>query len=195
MNKEEIKLCKHCKGEINKKAKKCPNCQGDLRNFFRRHPVVTVILIVLLFSIFGSISENREENKNNNVTEKEKTVDVVFDLEQLHGKNIDEIRTILDSFLKKEYLEPTKAQIDLGMTEWDNSFKKDNWELLVTYNVSSRKVVDFFISTNDPSGATKNTRNLEQVLGIKGSKNFRIEPVKVIRDPSSYTGIKAIPVD
>lgn len=43
----EKKKCKHCQLGIDKKAKKCPKCSGDLRNWFRRHPILTLILILI----------------------------------------------------------------------------------------------------------------------------------------------------
>ncbi|MFH1780601.1 MAG: DUF4352 domain-containing protein, partial [Candidatus Nealsonbacteria bacterium] len=44
----------HCQTDISIKAKKCPNCQGDLRNWFRRHIVLTVIGSIILFFIIVS---------------------------------------------------------------------------------------------------------------------------------------------
>ncbi|MBI2420522.1 MAG: hypothetical protein HYV38_00345, partial [Candidatus Levybacteria bacterium] len=77
---------------------------------------------------------------------------------------------------------------------WDNTFKKDGKELLVTYKPSTREVIDFFVSTDDPSGATKDTKKLLEISGLsENSPSYIIEFVKVINDPNSYTGIKATP--
>lgn len=52
-----MKKCKHCQSEIDIKATKCPHCQSDLRNWFRRHPIWTGIIGLLVFSyILGSAS-------------------------------------------------------------------------------------------------------------------------------------------
>lgn len=48
------KLCKACKSEIDPKATKCPKCGADQRNWFRKHPVLTVILVLILIGIIGS---------------------------------------------------------------------------------------------------------------------------------------------
>lgn len=45
------KLCPHCKKEIDAEAKKCPHCHSDLRNWFRRHPIVTAIIVLTLLPI------------------------------------------------------------------------------------------------------------------------------------------------
>jgi hypothetical protein len=77
----------------------------------------------------------------------QETIPVVFDLEKLYGKNIDEIRSILGNPIDGNHIEPTKQQINLGMAEdgWDNTFEKDGYDLLITYDVSTRNVIDFFI--------------------------------------------------
>ncbi len=125
--------------------------------------------------------------------EQQKDITIIFDLEALYGKNIDEIRAILGEPIDGKYTNPTQQQLELGTKEWNNSFKKNQYELLVTYDVTSKKVIDFFIGTDDPSGGTKDTKELEKILNIENSTNFTIEQVKAIKDPSIYTGIKVIP--
>lgn len=51
------KTCKFCQSEINKDAKRCPKCQGDLRGGFEKHPILTVlgILFITPFIIAGFI--------------------------------------------------------------------------------------------------------------------------------------------
>jgi len=44
----ELKICPACKEEINKKATKCPKCQEDLRNWFNKHPIITIFLVLML---------------------------------------------------------------------------------------------------------------------------------------------------
>lgn len=47
-----MKKCKSCQTEIDQKATKCPHCKSDQRGWFRRHPILTVILGLFVFSIF-----------------------------------------------------------------------------------------------------------------------------------------------
>ena len=44
----ENKQCIQCTKEIPKKAKKCPECQSDLRSWFSRHPIITLLLIIFI---------------------------------------------------------------------------------------------------------------------------------------------------
>lgn len=54
-------ICKHCKEPVAKGATKCPHCQSDLRNFFVRHPVITIFLLAILVpTIIAALGENRK---------------------------------------------------------------------------------------------------------------------------------------
>lgn len=51
-----MKKCKYCQVEIDDKAKVCPNCKRDLRNFFEQHVVLTVILLLIIIpGVIGTI--------------------------------------------------------------------------------------------------------------------------------------------
>lgn len=158
-----------------------------------QNPVVkktsTVIVVIILLIIFISfISGPKQE-----VTESVKNiVSTVYDLDSLYGKNIDEIVTVLGKPLNDS--EPTKLQKDSGIKEWEKSFKKDGYDLLVTYYSDTRDVKDFFISSNDPSGATKDYITLIEVGGIDKQSKFIVKPVNTIKDPNLYTGVIFTPV-
>jgi len=124
------------------------------------------------------------ESKTENTTPKPT---YIFDVPFLVGKNIDEIRQILGTPLDKDLTEPTAQQIELGGSEWDNSYKKDGQDLLITFDASSRKIIDFFLDGDDKS-------KLLEIGNLKeNASSYTIEPVKAIKDPSVITGIKIIP--
>lgn len=58
-----MKKCKSCKMEIDSKATKCPHCQTDQRGWFRKHPVITVILLLIVVGIIAS-SGNKGDTSN-----------------------------------------------------------------------------------------------------------------------------------
>ncbi len=128
------------------------------------------------------------------VQTEQKVPDFVFDVPSLVGKDIDGIRLLLGEPADGNLKEPTAQQISFGGKQWDNTFKKDGKELLVTYDVKTRKVVDFFISSDDSSGATKDTQHLMEMGNLKNNvSNYRIEFVKTFKDPTVFTGVKVIP--
>src|SRR5438874_5360505 len=59
-----MKKCKSCKQEIDPKATKCPHCQTDQRNWFRRHPVITGILVLFLIGIIGGAANSGSKNSS-----------------------------------------------------------------------------------------------------------------------------------
>jgi len=143
-----------------------------------------------------SVSKPSETKTSTKSAEKATVVKYTFDVPSLIGKNIDEIRQILgEPTDAKDMLEPNQAQLDLGVGEWDNTFEKNGKSLLVTFNVKSRKVVDFFIDTDDSSGKTKDKAHLLELGNLKeNDSKYKIEFVKVVNDPSYYTGVKAMPL-
>jgi hypothetical protein len=55
MDKNPTKICPQCQSEISALAKKCPHCQSDQRNFFKRHPIVSVLLLIAGVGLITSI--------------------------------------------------------------------------------------------------------------------------------------------
>ena len=49
-----IKKCPSCQKEIDVKATKCPYCQTDMRIWIRKHPIGTLIIVLVLVPIFVS---------------------------------------------------------------------------------------------------------------------------------------------
>jgi len=60
-----MKKCKKCQTEIDDKATKCPHCQSDQRNWFKRHPILTGILI-LIFAAIGISAAGNGSSKTSN---------------------------------------------------------------------------------------------------------------------------------
>lgn len=150
-------------------------------------------IIFLIIFIVIVISQLKENPNNPNTIEpslREENFVTVFDFEVLYGKNVDEIKSILGT--PSSDTEPTDSQKQF-VKEWEKLWQKDGYELLVTYNVANRRVIDYFVPTNDPSGATKDLRKLEAVVGAKKMVNFTVLPVKTIEDPTKYTGVRVIP--
>ncbi len=62
---QKMKKCSACQKEIDDKAKKCPHCQSDLRNWFVKHPFVTIILV---FIVIGIANSSGGAKKSDNVS-------------------------------------------------------------------------------------------------------------------------------
>lgn len=155
-----------------------------------------LFLIIAGISALAALPPSTSDQNTTQVTEmpkQEGKPSYVFDVPSLIGKNVDEVREILGQPADKD-VEPNQAQLNLGTKEWYNTFKKDDKELLVTFTPKDRKIIDFFISSYDPSGATKDKKHLLEMGNLKeNDPKYAIEFVKVLKDPSSFTGIKVIP--
>ena len=149
------------------------------------------LFIFIGLIIIANISNNSNEPNTSNTETTQNQVAIVFDLEKLYGKNIEEIRSILGNPTDWDYIEPTQQQVSLGTKEWDNTFEKDGYILLVTYNISTRSITDFFLSANNNDN--NNRVMLMQIGNLRdNANNYSIEEVKALSNPSKITGIKII---
>lgn len=162
--------------------------------------LIFVVLPVVFIGIVGSIGSSLPKDTTQptqTVTEAptatEQPLQYTFDVPSLMGKTIDEIKIVLQPYMTKS-LEPTDAQIKAGVKDWDVGFTKDGKELLVNYDIASKKVNNFFISTDDKSGKTKDKSHLLELGNLKeNDSRYTIEFVKVFIDPNSFTGVKITP--
>lgn len=70
-----MKACKECKKEISSSAGKCPECGKDQRSWFMRHKLLSVVIVVILLGVFGSLSKSNPSNQTNTQSDdKEQTV-------------------------------------------------------------------------------------------------------------------------
>jgi hypothetical protein len=71
--KSETKKCPSCDKTISFKAKRCPYCRQDLRNWFKRHPILTFLLILItsplwlaaLVGFWSGFTGSPSQNKSN----------------------------------------------------------------------------------------------------------------------------------
>ncbi len=65
---QKMKKCSACQKEIDEKAKKCPHCQSDLRNWFVKHPFLSIILVLIIIGIANSNSGSNNSDNNSNTS-------------------------------------------------------------------------------------------------------------------------------
>lgn len=152
------------------------------KNWFMKHKIITVILVIFVISIFNGMSKGPKAPTTSQNIQKEETK-TVFDVPALVGKNVDQIIATIGQ--PKENSLPNEQQAKTA-TEWSIEFGKDDQTLLVTYNVKTRTVVDLFISG-------ENKEKLLKIGNLKeNADNYTLEFVKLQRDPSQITGVKVI---
>ncbi len=152
---------------------------------------IFLILVALRFVFSDYPSANTQVIVPTPTSQATQISQYIFDIPTLVGKDLKGVSAILGA---PKGIDPTAQQIKLGATEWDKTFEKDGHKLLVTYTISNKKIVDFFIETDDSSGITQDTAHLLQLGNLQLSDpKYRVEFVKTIRDPSRFTGVKVLP--
>ncbi len=109
-----MKKCKSCQSEIDDKAKKCPKCQADQRNWFVKHKILTGILVIILIVIISSSSGNKNKGTNtvttqgsNNKTTQTETIGKIGDAVTANdlsftATDISKAKSLGSSYSKKE---------------------------------------------------------------------------------------------
>jgi hypothetical protein len=59
-----MKKCKSCHAEIPDKAKKCSHCGTDQRGWFRRHPILTALGVIIVFFIVIGVAVELARGRN-----------------------------------------------------------------------------------------------------------------------------------
>ena len=114
-----------------------------------------------------------------------KEIKVVFDIPPLIGKNIDQVRAVLGP--------PPEDSIPQVGAVIDDLYEKDDQMLLVSFNRHSRKVNDFFVGTDDPSGLTADYSDIMKICNArKNGLNYLIIPVRATLDSTKFTGIRIV---
>ena len=163
--------------------------EAKKKSWFLGNKVLTLVsaFMVLLTAGCGGSSGNTVKNEAV-VTESEQQV--VFDVPTLLEKNIDEVEEILGK--PTIFIEPKSLNVNNG--SWEKTFEKNGYELMVTYDLENKNVIDFFLGTNDPSNQTSDLSELKKISNVKnGAQNYIVEDVKTIKDPSMFTGIIITP--
>ncbi len=106
------KKCKFCQSEIDKNARKCPQCQADLRSWFSRHPILTIIGLMILVS--STLAANSDTSSVSNTITNES------------GENVPAVEII---------------SIETKATESNPVWTKYSWVLTVKNNSDRSKTI------------------------------------------------------
>lgn len=188
------KKCNFCKKDVDIKATKCHHCQADLRSWFRRHYIISAIFLMFaipfiisnFISTFSNSLDKAEQAKVQNALKDEP---IIFDISTFQNAKIEEVIAKLGEPTSK--FTPTKKQQEQDY-DGDITYKKHGEELTVTYNMNTKKVIDFFI----PSKEAENKITIEGKAKIlkklnlsEDSKQFGIQFNKNLKNPSLFTGV------
>lgn len=135
------KTCKFCKSEIDKDAKRCPKCHGDLRSWPARHPILTGLLVliggIILLSSLGGKGSTSTTGSNQTKEVEYKVGDVIktnkFEITITSAKERSSVGT--GYFIKN----PSEGGIFFAV-QW--SYKNISSDPVNAFEVPSVKLID-----------------------------------------------------
>lgn len=158
---------------------------SKITTWMKTHKIITGILAIILLIIIIPGSPKKDPVVQS-VDQK-----VIFDVPSLVGKNVTEIVTILGTPSSNDV--PKEEQL-LSNREWDMSFQKDGFQLLVTYNYDTKVVKDFFVGGDDQTYENRDTERMIKMTNTKeNDPRYTVSFVKAYKDPSRFTGILITP--
>lgn len=155
--------------------------------------VITAIFVVINISALAGNSSDQPTVTNNEPAKVEQTQatsspepvpqvpQFTFDVPSLIGKNIDEVKSALGT--PNNFKEPTKQQLAIT-DEWYMEYIKDDNSLLITYDLKTKVVTDFFIEGTDKSKVLT-TGNLKEK-----ADDYDVRFVNSIKNANEITGVK-----
>jgi hypothetical protein len=145
------------------------------------------IFFILIIATSSGPNEPQEVAQDDSQQEQ---IEMVFDGPHLLSLTIDEVRNELGMPIEETFIDPTEEQIALGNTTWNNQYEKDGYMILIDWDIATREVTGFFISTDDPTETIKDWSVLLDVMNISADTNqYNIEPVEAFKYPGEYTGV------
>lgn len=121
-----MKKCKSCQTEIDSKAKKCPHCQADQRNWFVKHKILTGILAIIFITIIANMGGNKNSTTDNNKTEQKdsspSTINKPFNIEvtsQIVKKVDKKYRYFFD--IRNKDNKPFKGEVKISLYKSDGN--------------------------------------------------------------------------
>ena len=148
--------------------------------------LAATVLVIALVICYGVVRFDKTGSRN-------ATTEIVpaFDVPSLIGLNVIEITKRIGP--ASEFTDPATVPHPPDLREWDITFSSQGQTLLVTYDMKTGAVIDFFIATHDPSGATSNLDQL-RVIGNLTEKptRYQLDPVPA-GNSGGFTGLKIVP--
>lgn len=131
MSNTETKLCKKCKEQINKKAKKCPKCGSKQGLPLWLIVVIAIVIIGVIFS-GGSSEESSNSGSNNNSSQQQEKIEYLKVTKDELDEALENNAAAAKDKYNNKYVEVTGK---LGTIDSDLSYialmsSTDEWDLI-----------------------------------------------------------------
>ncbi len=176
---EEMKICPHCQKEIPKKATRCSYCQADLRKWYGRHPILTVLGVMLLLIIFGSAGSGDQPAPSSQAGTTQNTAESLL---SQNTPTIKELSTLPTNYIGKSfplyvYLQ-TDRYYNYGFNDETAWYSVKIWDSSVDGSFSG--VYAYLPKTSQNAGLISKALNAPVLVKVQASV-----PVSMWQDSSN----------
>lgn len=189
----QTKKCPKCKEEVLKGAKKCKHCGADLRNWFMRHKVISVFLILLFIGILGGGGNVQNNNVSN-------SGDVQADKEQ-SGKIGDTISVGNFSYsvqkveqtesVGNQYINHTASGVyEIVYVTLRNNDKQSRYADSNMFKLIDDQNRSFVVSTEATSAYSIANNNQYDLFLKQANPSLEINGVLIFDIPKDASGLK-----
>ena len=145
--------------------------------------LIAVILVIVGMVAGSSTAEVRDEV----VAPKTESA---YDVPALIGMNLSQAREVLGT--PSWDMPPNDRQLQSGTTEWDVTWENERGSLMITYDIKTEAIKEFFVSGDGTSAFT----NTDEILAIGNlsmdDDHYTVKFVKAL-NAEGYTGAIVIP--
>ncbi|MDD4027290.1 MAG: hypothetical protein PHO75_03845 [Candidatus Shapirobacteria bacterium] len=145
-----MKKCKSCQKEIDDKAKKCPHCHSDQRNWFLKHKFLTGILIIILIVVISnmgggkeSINQNKQSNTQEQTSEETPTAAIIKGYQEIYDEYVARLKSECPKLAMTECAELSNEGV-AEMAKYMYSAKGTDGQYQ-TYEKWSGKLMDVYM--------------------------------------------------
>jgi len=163
-----MKKCKSCKAEIPSDAKKCSHCGTDQRGWFRKHPILTVLLIIFVIGIIGAVAGGGGDKSST-------------------GTKQTSSQESKQSPEPKQVQEPMKITAQELADDFDSNqvAAENKWKgKLVIFSAEVTNITDFGLSFSEVSSKEFSMTQIsckvadkQQLLALKNGQNVTVEGI------------------
>ncbi len=156
--------------------------------------VIGVVMGLVLTSLGSARDKARqaaEQAAPSQVSTQPVITKATFDVPSLVGKSLAQVKTTLG----KPAVAPTPPAKYDGK-DWEITWEKEGQDLMVSYDLKTSKIIDFFISVNGGTGSTADTNSILKIGNLKQNDprySVKFVSCKNCDVPNQYVGVTVTP--